>query len=567
MKLTSTPLIQVQAQTYHLEMLPDRPAARIYDSGNHLIMELFLLFACHQTGKQDVSSHLSAWEMLKTNDGFELIAHADSCAWEEKKITLKLLEDRLIYMPAIRGSGELTDLELLCGYYTGSNKRHSNARFYSGFFGETLFNPEPDGRETYFHPVEERSLIDMTGVPIPGRHGWFFTPPPFCFVLRNGETCMTLGVSARPGKHTFSEVEYLGGAGQGLLLRYDGYTHVEREYELPQVHMIFGTEEYALLEEFSRVERPDESGGIQADWWSNPIFCGWGAQSALSQEYKQPAPALSNQQFYDQFTASLDDKGIDPGTIVIDDKWQKYYGLNDVDQEKWPDMKGFITRMHKKGRKVLLWLKAWDPEGVDPHLCIRDFTGSAQAIDPENPEYIALFRHACEVMLSPAGLDADGFKIDFTARIPTCPGCKKYGSHWGLELMRDYLAMVHDTAKHIKKDALIMCHCPHPYLADKLDMIRLNDVNIDRPVCAQMIHRAKVVRAAMPDKLIDTDNWPMPDKQSWLDYVKLQPKLGVPSLYYLWHMDNSPESIADEDLDVVRDAWQRWREKQVAEKQ
>lgn len=33
----------------------------------------------------------------------------------------------------------------------------------------------------------------------------------------------------------------------------------------------------------------------------------------------------------------------------------------------------------------------------------------------------------------------------------------------------------------------------------------------------------------------------------------------MPSLYYLWHMDNSPEEITDEDLDVVRDSWQRWR--------
>ena len=142
--------------------------------------------------------------------------------------------------------------------------------------------------------------------------------------------------------------------------------------------------------------------------------------------------------------------------------------------------------------------------------------------------------------------------------MPTCPGCTQYGSHWGLELMRDYLAMVYDSAKAVKSDALVMCHCPHPYLADKLDMIRLNDVNTGRPVCRQMRHRAAVVRAAMPDRLIDTDNWPMPDKASWLDYVRIQPELGVPSLYYLWHMDNSPEDITDEDLEVVRESWRRW---------
>ncbi|MPN07772.1 hypothetical protein SDC9_155044 [bioreactor metagenome] len=92
----------------------------------------------------------------------------------------------------------------------------------------------------------------------------------------------------------------------------------------------------------------------------------------------------------------------------------------------------------------------------------------------------------------------------------------------------------------VKPEALVMCHCPHPYLADKLDMIRLNDVNMEQPVCKQMLHRARLVKAVLPDRLIDTDNWPMPSKAAWLNYVRLQPELSVPSLYYLWHMDNSP---------------------------
>ena len=561
MKLTQSPLIQVQARCYRLEMIPDRPAAKIYDAQNRLMAELFLLFSCHQTGGRDVSGTLSDWQAREIPGGYALTAELDSTVWQRKRISLTLLEDRLIYAPAVEGQGRIDDLELFSGFYTGCNARHSNARFYSGFFGDSLFNPEPDGREVYAHPVEERALIDLTGVPIPGRHGWFFTPPPFCFVLRSGDTCMTLGIAAKPGKHTFSEVEYTGGSGQGLLLRYDGYTAVAGDYALPEAHLIFGGDEYALLREFCKAEAMPRPALPQPAWWSRPIFCGWGAQSALSQDHHVPAPALSNQRFYEEFTASLDDKGIDPGTIVIDDKWQASYGLNDVDTEKWPDMKGFIARMHAKGRKVLLWLKAWDPQGVDPALCVRDFRGAAQAIDPENPAYAALFSAACRFMLSPEGLDADGFKIDFTARIPTCPGCRHAGEHWGLELMRDYLAMVHDSAKAVKADALIMCHCPHPYLADKADMIRLNDVNIGRPVCPQMLHRAKVARAALPGHLIDTDNWPMPNKQAWLDYVRLQPQLGVPSLYYLWHMDNSPEEITDADLDTVRAAWKEWRDK------
>lgn len=57
----------------------------------------------------------------------------------------------------------------------------------------------------------------------------------------------------------------------------------------------------------------------------------------------------------------------------------------------------------------------------------------------------------------------------------------------------------------------------------------------------------------------------MPSKAAWLNYVRLQPELGVPSLYYLWHMDNSPKTIDDQDLDVVREARDR-RNRQIRAK-
>ncbi len=560
MKYTQTPALRIEAAAYTLVMDERRPSVRISLPDGARLMKLFLVSSAHSLNGIDVTAALGEWRAERRADGVVLTAEADSLIWDRKTVTLTCRENSLTYGMSVEGKGRLTDVELLSGYYTGANQRHSTSRFYSFFDVDTVFDPEPDGRERYFNPPGERALIDMGGVPIPGRDHWFFTPPPFCFVLRKGNTCVTLGVTAAPGRHTFSEYEYIGGGtGQGLILRYDGETAVDGAYALPEVQMIFGQDEYGLLGDFSRLERlPDRGRPAPAAWWTRPIFCGWGAQSAMSAEYKEPAPALSRQAFYERFTASLDEKRIDPGTIVIDDKWQAAYGLNTVDTDKWPDMKGFIRRMHERGRKVLLWLKAWDPEGVDTRLCVRDWKDRPIAIDPTNPEYRRLFADACQHMLGADGLDADGFKIDFTARIPACAGCRRYGASWGLELMRDYLTMVAEPAKACKPDALIMCHCPHPYLADQFDMIRLNDVNTGRPVNPQMLHRAKVARAAVPDRLIDTDNWPMPDKQSWLDYVRIQPDLGVPSLYYLWHMDNSPEAITDEDLEIVRQSWARW---------
>ena len=549
----------IRGERYTLRMAERRPALLMEGKDGVLLCELFLVSSIHAAAGRDLSSSISPIAFEQSGKGVTLRFSADSTVWERKEYTLFAGEDGLTYDVCVTGRGALEEAELLSGYYSGSNDRCGTARHYSGFPADSLMNPEPDGSERRFVSPLERTMIDLMGVPIPGRDHWFFTPPPFCFVLRKGEICYTLGVTAKPGHHTFTEYEYLGGTGGGLRLRYEGYQKVDGRYDLPRLYLKLGTDEYGLLAGFSALERRTDTKKAQAAWWQKPIFCGWGAQCAMGGVHCQPAPLLSRQEFYETIGRELEEKNLHPGILVIDDKWQKQYGLNDVDVEKWPDMKGFISAMHGKGRKVLLWLKAWDPQGVAPDLCIRDFQGNKLAVDPTHPGYVRLFGHAAEYMLSPQGLDADGFKIDFTARIPSGPGCRLHDhSIWGLELMRAYLAMVYDQAKRTKEDALIMCHCPHPYLQDKCDMIRLNDVNMGHPVNPQMVHRARVAAAAMPDCLIDTDNWPMPDKAAWLSYVKLQPGLGVPSLYYLWQMDNGNEAITGDDLDAVRESWQSY---------
>jgi len=242
-------------------------------------------------------------------------------------------------------------------------------------------------------------------------------------------------------------------------------------------------------------------------WWQEPIFCGWGSQCHLARAENGRAPDYARQTIYEQFLAILQANEICPGTIVLDDKWQATYGKNEVDQAKWPDLRGFIGRQHAAGRKLLLWLKAWDPEGVPAAECIQNAAGLPIAIDPTNPAFQQRLRRSVQRMLSPAGYDADGFKIDFTARIPSGPGLKRHGDAWGLELLKQYLGLIHTAAKEIKPDALIMTHTPHPYLADVVDMIRLNDINVEKDVNQAMRHRACIARIACPAALIDTDNW------------------------------------------------------------
>jgi hypothetical protein len=128
--------------------------------------------------------------------------------------------------------------------------------------------------------------------------------------------------------------------------------------------------------------------------------------------------------------------------------------------------------------------------------------------------------------------------------------------------MKRYLQIIHDEAKRTKPDALIMTHTPHPYLADVLDMIRLNDIPERHPgvdVLAVMRHRARVAALACPNAVIDTDNWPLASRAAFHAYLPLQVELGVPSLYYSSHIDSTGEPFSDEDYQLVRDVWARYR--------
>ena len=172
-----------------------------------------------------------------------------------------------------------------------------------------------------------------------------------------------------------------------------------------------------------------------------------------------------------------------------------------------------------------------------------------------------------ERMLGPSGLDADGLKIDFTARTPSGRGLASHSGAWGIALLHELLRIVYDSAKDAKPDALIVTHTPHPSFVDVTDMIRLNDMlrledgDIPASVVPQMRHRAAVARAACPELLVDTDDWCVPSLAAWREYLAEKPRLGVPALYYADKLDGAGEPLAAEDYAALRETWSAWRER------
>jgi hypothetical protein len=281
-------------------------------------------------------------------------------------------------------------------------------------------------------------------------------------------------------------------------------------------------------------------------------------------------PDLARQDLYDWWLAVLAAHGIEPGTVVVDDRWQAAYGTGEPDTSRWPDLRGWIRERHAAGQRVLLWWKAWDPEGLPPQECVLDPSGVPVAADPGSPAYLARLARIVGRLLGPDGIDADGFKIDFTQWAPSGrllrrPGAPP-GAPWGIAALHAMLRTIYDAAKAAKPDALIVTHTPHPCFADVTDAIRLNDVLKSdpegRPVPAadQLAFRHAVVTEALPRHLVDTDQWPIVDRAAWRAYVAAQGGLGVPALYYVDRIDSSGEELTPEDLALVATAWRTYRE-------
>jgi len=356
------------------------------------------------------------------------------------------------------------------------------------------------------------------------------------------------------------------------VLEYEGHTRVDGRFDAPAVVITPHVRDpYAGLrchrdDLAARGVAPEPAARETPAWWTEPIFCGWGAQCRLARTTGGRAPDLAREERYDEFLRILGEHGVDPRTVVLDDKWQEAYGTNRPDPRKWPDLRAWIARRHEEGRHVLLWWKAWDPEGLDASLCIRRPDGVPVALDPTNARACDALRESVAQMLGPDGLDADGLKIDFTARTPSGRALAANGPGWGIALLHDLLRIVYLAAKEAKPDALVITHTPHPSFADVTDMVRLNDMlRLDDPgpmppVVPQMRYRAGVVHAACPDLLVDTDDWAVPDKATWRAYLEEKPRLGVPSLYYVTDVDLDGEPLEEEDYAAIRRTWAAWRE-------
>lgn len=553
------------------------PYLELSDADGLRWMRLCVLSSVHTRAVPDETMRIEEPDVREQTDAVVLTVRTASTAWRSRTLEVRCTAESVELTLAAEGEGELTDVTLLGG--DGVLPTGASGTFRSGFAAQSLYVPSPTEPIAFVRPIWSAASLGVVGDADPGRLNGIFSPPPLALAFGRSPADVPLVPGEGPwlaawlrgpveSMH-FTTVRFDPVDGGALLrLAHEGHERVDGGWRSPTLVIRPVASPAAALQEYradlvAAGDAPATTPDI-APWWLQPIFCGWGAQVARG---GAPAPELCRQSIYDEFLDRLAGASLSPGTIVIDDRWQAEYGTAEPDVDAWPDLRGWIAARHAEGRRVLLWFKAWDPAGLPPEECVTDADGRPVAADPGSPAYLARLEAIVQRLLDPEGMDADGFKVDFTQRAPsgrTLRSAPDSDGVWGIAALHRLVGRLHAAAHRVRPDALVITHTVHPSFAGVTDMVRTNDVlehdtaGRPVPVAAQLRARQEIVATTLPGHPVDTDQWPMPNRAEWLEYAHAQTGFGVPALYYLERVGED-EPIDEQHLAAIGRTWDDYR--------
>jgi hypothetical protein len=517
-----------------------------------------------------------------------------STVWQEKKAYVSFGKEHVEYFVKVRGKGVIDRV-----YY------------FTGVLDEQLFGSVP-GFDTFIpgctNFLTKKELFTNEFFSISANNdtthwGHSLCSGPFMYMFSRYGTDAKIwgGLVAEKGCNTFDSFDFnhkppeMERESESILntqsfsINYSGHLSVDGEWQSPSLFIGFSKNKISaigdccrLLEKKNAIPKAD-SGKNKYPWHLKPIFCGWHEQLALGRQ-KMNAKTLSKEQLergsfimdectqenHEKWNDILRENRIPFGTLIVDAKWQKELALFNVDERKWPDMRGFIDSCHARGIKVLLWIQAWTMEGLDESLCIRK-DGTPVAMDPSNPAYRKILEDGIKYMLSsaPGCLNADGLKIDGTDGIPCGKGVKNFGNVYGFELQHLYTEIIYKKALAVKKDALISLYIANPYFRDVCNMVRLGDLYTvyGRPIDT-LRERADLVKTAMKGKPIDTDgNLRFSIEDDYMMELAEQLAIGIPCIYQAENLYQHRSFVkpvfrkfTEQDYGAIRDVFEKYLE-------
>ena len=566
----------LRGAAYEARMIKGSMPVAAFSFDGRPMAELAMASTLDTQETKEKLSHVQIHAVDREGDALRVELTAQSNVWKSRRFIWKFEPGRVIYHHRAEGTGALGRCFFFSSGRPGlydpgdSDGYNTNAAFLVP--GYHTFNPNLANRTEFdisqpgFVGVGRSESIGHAGYINIERYYGLFSPGPLCFAFHQGDAAMGLGIGAKPGAYRFNGLEYSGCMkfGASFHVQYMGYTRAEGAFTSPEAVLVFGYGPFACLEHYvdwiDAYHYGTQFRFPEAPWHRRPIFCGWAEQTALCPAEQEPS-ARATQTNYEAWAQELDARGVPYGTIVVDDKWQKHYGTFEVDEEKWPDMPGLMRRQHEKGRRVLLWIPAYQAEGVPEAFCAKDEAEKPLFAAPGMAQYDAFVREGIIRLVRKT--DIDGFKEDWIGRTGDRPGIRDYGILHGIEMVRRFQYVVHDALHSVKPDALLETQTPNPLFRESSDMLRLNDIWFaTRELSEMMRERARIARIA-GWKLLDCDNASPTTIDEWMRYAQAQLHLGVPSLYFLTETESSHEPMTRAQGDYLAAIWREYIRKQA----
>jgi hypothetical protein len=546
---------QIETKNYTLTLFDGLDPARL---ALHKSIQEYWFFpggSVNAVGKSDAGTVFGKWRKKETEDSLVFTRTERSLLWKEKKTTVICREKSLEIFLSVTGNGSIEDVRFFRVCVNGVEY---------GFAGECdeVVNTAPNfhGR-IYYHPVESFSISagDDLSVAVGGQALASCCP---CIALRDRseQRFLVAGAAAVPGENTWDGFRWNPSAvmpatayegdqirGGGFSLEYCGRKKISGSWRTPSLLLSFCNDQDDILPSYlkecyalSYLEKPRRK--PVRNWWRSPIYCTWHDQCAASMldqsNYigcqRPHAREFCTEELVEEWLGALIGHDCKPGIVILDDKWQLNLNDADPDTAKFPDMRGWIERCHRRGIRVFLWTAAWNNDHIPLDEAVTR-NGKVVCGDITNPKYEARFRRMIRGYFSAGkdGLNADGVKMDGLLGLPVGPGLKNHENLWGLELQKRYLDILYEEAHKTKPEVCVSTFAAHPYLAATSDMVRLADMYHSRLSPLQsMRQRALVYAAAMPYALIDTDGqFQFCIKDHPAELLAEQLKLGIPTIY------------------------------------
>lgn len=146
---------------------------------------------------------------------------------------------------------------------------------------------------------------------------------------------------------------------RSILVEAPGGNKIVENYAAPEILITFPKDEWDAITvfrnkliEFGRYTPSKPKFSEIPSWWKDPLMCTYGDQMLE----KRVGQLIDDAWTCDFVDIMERDYGVEHMNLIIDDSWQPPHSFDPVcDETRFPDMRDFCERMHKRGHHVILW--------------------------------------------------------------------------------------------------------------------------------------------------------------------------------------------------------------------